>query len=182
MCPFQLNPEHTVPTIVDNGKNLWDSHAIACYLIDKYAKNDDLYPRDLYLRAKCNQHLFFDASVLFNQFLDCSRHIFRGGDEIPKQFIENINASFDTLEATIGEDQYLVGHQMTVADISTMAIVTVIDEIYAPLDETRHRRILKWLKRMKSMDFYEEMNAKPILRYKEFLMGRMKVNNKNKSI
>jgi glutathione S-transferase len=40
-------PKHTVPTLVeDDGFTLWDSHAINAYLVSKYAKNDNLYPKD----------------------------------------------------------------------------------------------------------------------------------------
>lgn len=173
---FQLNPEHTVPTIVDNEKTLYDSHAIACYLIDKYAKIDDLYPRDLYLRAKCNQRLFFDASILFSGFHNCSKYIFQGNCSISKQLIDVLISAYDLLEASFGNDHYLVGNKITVADISTMAIITVIDEIYVAIDPKKYIRITAWLKRMKSLDFYEEMNAKPIVQYKAFLMRKMESN------
>lgn len=62
---LKINPQHTVPTLIDDGKTLWDSHAINTYLIGKYAKDDSLYPNDLYQRALINQRLFFDCSVLF---------------------------------------------------------------------------------------------------------------------
>lgn len=55
-----------MPTLVDNGKVLWDSHAISTYLIGKYAKDDSLYPKDLYQRALIDQRLYFDCGVLFN--------------------------------------------------------------------------------------------------------------------
>lgn len=41
------------------------SHAIIMYLVDKYGKNDSLYPKDLNKRALVNQILFFDTGVLF---------------------------------------------------------------------------------------------------------------------
>lgn len=62
---LKINPQHTVPTLVDGDFVLWDSHAISIYLVEKYGKNDQLYPKDLILRSKINQRLFFDASVLF---------------------------------------------------------------------------------------------------------------------
>lgn len=63
---IKINPQHTVPTLDDNGKIFWDSHAINTYLIDKYGGNDLLYPKDLYKRALINQRLFYDCSVHFN--------------------------------------------------------------------------------------------------------------------
>lgn len=63
---LKLNPQHTVPTLVDGDLVLWDSHAIMTYLVEKYGKpNDSLYPSDLKVRAKINQHLHFEGSTLF---------------------------------------------------------------------------------------------------------------------
>lgn len=62
---IKLNPQHTVPTFVDDGFVLWESRAIGSYLADKYGKDDQFYPKDLKKRAVVNQRLYFDASNLF---------------------------------------------------------------------------------------------------------------------
>ncbi len=35
------------------------------YLVSKYAKSDSLYPKDLVTRAKIDQRLHFDTSIIF---------------------------------------------------------------------------------------------------------------------
>lgn len=60
-----MNPQHTVPTLDDNGKVICDSHAINAYLVGKYAKDDSLYPKDLYKRALVDEKVNFDLGVLF---------------------------------------------------------------------------------------------------------------------
>ena len=45
------------------------SHAIVTYLVDKYANNDSLYPKDLKTRATVNQRLFFN-NVIFLRVRD----------------------------------------------------------------------------------------------------------------
>lgn len=53
-----------------NLKNIF-SHAIALYLIEKYAQDDYLYPKnDFKLRTVINDRLFFDASFLFPRGLN----------------------------------------------------------------------------------------------------------------
>lgn len=62
---FQQIPQRTVPTLVDNGYIIWDSHHILAFLIGKYANDDTLYPRENIQRTIIDQRLHFDSEVLF---------------------------------------------------------------------------------------------------------------------
>jgi glutathione S-transferase len=64
---LKLNPQHTIPVLIDDGKVLRDSHAIMIYLVEKYGRNKDVYPEDHYERAKINAALHFDSGVLFSR-------------------------------------------------------------------------------------------------------------------
>ena len=50
------NPRGQVPSILDDGFNLAEACAIACYLCDKHGA-DDLYPKALQARARIDQFL-----------------------------------------------------------------------------------------------------------------------------
>lgn len=67
---LRINPQHTIPTLVDNGFTLWESRAIMVYLVEKYAKDDALYPKDLQKQALINQRLYFDMGNLYKSFAD----------------------------------------------------------------------------------------------------------------
>ena len=67
---LKMNPQHTIPTIDDGGFYLWESRSICTYLVQKYAPNDRLYPKDLHKRAVVDQRLFFESD-LYHHFSSC---------------------------------------------------------------------------------------------------------------
>lgn len=54
-----------VPTLVDGDFTLWESKAIAAYLVRTYAKDDSLYPKDPQKKALVDQRLQFDIGTLY---------------------------------------------------------------------------------------------------------------------
>lgn len=154
----KINPEHTLPTINDNGKILWDSHAIVAYLSDKYGKDDSLYPKDLYTRARVNQRLFFDASSLFPKVRGATYPIFFGKSGLPSQDkIDEIHKTYEHLEKFLATDPYLVGDQYTIADIA-VANTVFVSAIYAPTE--KYPKISAWLKRVDSnVPHFAEING-----------------------
>ena len=70
---FQINPQHTIPTLVDGDFIMTESRAAAIYLVSKYGgeKKEKLYPGDLLSRANVDQRLFFDMGTFYKAFGDC---------------------------------------------------------------------------------------------------------------
>lgn len=170
-----------MPTLVDGDFAIWDSHAIVTYLVDKYAKDDKLYPKDLQARARVNQRLFFESS-LFVRLRDCGIHVRRnGGTEIPQEKTDPMYAAYDILEAFLATDPFLVGDALTVADISVACTLTSLHKLYAPLSAEKHPKILAWLKRIKeTVEFFDEMNTKYVDEYYELIYSSMEKNKLNK--
>lgn len=176
-----MNPEHTIPTIDDNGFILWDSHVICAYLVDKYAKDDKLYPKDLQLRAKCNQRLFFEAASLFVRLNDIVLPIyFKGSFEIPQNKIDVIINSFEILEAFLATDPFLVGSNLTIADISLGLTVPFL-ATYVPLSMEKFPKIVGWQKRIReTIPFYDEMHAEYSTKHRQLVHSLIEKNKQRK--
>lgn len=155
-----MNPQHTVPTLNDNGKLLWDSHAISIYLIEKYGNSDDhpLYPKDLYIRARINQRLHFESGVLFPSLQSVVlSSLFDSSHKVSKKERGAIHSGYNMLE-TFLSDSYLVGNEMTVADLSVISTLTHLETLFE-LSSVRYPKINAWIERMKELSFFHDTNT-----------------------
>merc|ERR1712088_175560 len=101
-----LNPMHTIPTMADGDFVMSESRAIAAYLVNKYGKDDKLYPKDPEVRARVDQRLYFDMGVFYKAFGDCVYPVMFGGDK-PGQ------DKFDKLKEVLGLSSKLTRHMKT---------------------------------------------------------------------
>lgn len=171
-----MNPQHTVPTLDDNGRFIWDSHAICTYLIEKYAKDDSLYPKDLYVRARINQRLHFDTGVLFTKARASSEAIFiKSAHEYPSEAIDDIHSAYNFMETFLRADLFLVGNRMTVADLCCLATISTMD-IPAPIQHESHPRLFDWFQRLCELPFYGAVNGRHVQAFREFIMAKMNTN------
>lgn len=173
---LEMNPQHTIPTLDDNGDIMWDSQAICTYLIDKYAPNDDLYPRDLYTRARINQRLYFVCAVLYPKMVMINGAIlFRGSPEIPLAGVDGIKEGYGFLEKFLKTDSYLVGNSITVADYCCVATVSTI-QYAVPIDPDVFPKVSEWFEKMKTISFYDEINAKNVEIFEQIVLGALETN------
>lgn len=63
----KLNPSHQVPVLVDGDFVLTESRAIMAYIVNSKKPGNSLYPVNSKIRAKVDQLLYFDSSVMFEK-------------------------------------------------------------------------------------------------------------------
>lgn len=155
----QLNPQHTIPLLVDstdaaNVVVVHDSHAICTYLVERYGQTDEhrrLYPKDLAQRAQVDARLHFDTGVLFARLRMLFEPIlYHGCREMPAEKVEYIQRAWPLLEAFLGADAahpYLCGEHMTLGDVACMATVCSASRV-APIAADRYPKLLLWTERM----------------------------------
>nr|XP_017014975.2 glutathione S-transferase 1-like [Drosophila takahashii] len=169
---LKKNPQHTVPVLDDNGTILWDSHAIATYLVDKYAKSDELYPKDLVKRAIINQRLFFEASVTYPGLSNIVRPFwFSGVTEVAQEKLDTVHRGLKLLESFLASSPYLVGDSLTLADLISGPTVSAL-RAAVDIETVEYPKVTAWLDRLNQTPYYEEINEGPVQAYVSFLRSQ----------
>ncbi|PSN34562.1 Glutathione S-transferase 1 [Blattella germanica] len=120
----KMNPQHCVPTLNDNGFCLGESRAICTYLLDQYAKDDSLYPKDPKKRALVDQKLYFDATNIYQRFIDYYCAIMWWGKEPEPAKYERFQEAVQILDKFLEGNKWVTGDNLTVADIDLVTTVT----------------------------------------------------------
>lgn len=136
-----MNPQHYIPTLVDNGFALWESRAITVYLAEKFGK-DNFYPKDLKKRATINQRLNFDLGTLYLAFSEYYfPQLFKKlpGDPEKLKKVESAMELFDTF---LKDSKYAAGNEITLADFSLVASVSTF--VGLGYDISKYPNVAKW--------------------------------------
>ncbi|XP_062123431.1 glutathione S-transferase 1-1-like [Drosophila sulfurigaster albostrigata] len=138
----KINPQHTIPTIVDNGFALWESRAILVYLAQKFGKDDSLFPKDLQKQAVVNQRLYFDSGVLMKAFADyyVVQYLLKQPAD-PEKF-KKCEEAFSFFNTFLEGQLYAAGDKLTVADISLLASVSTFEALGFKISE--YPNVDKW--------------------------------------
>ncbi|XP_049856689.1 glutathione S-transferase D7-like [Schistocerca gregaria] len=154
---IKLNPQHTVPTLDDNGFILWESGAILCYLTDQYAKDDSLYPRDPKRRAVVDQLLYFDSATLQQRINQYFRPVAFSGANPDPSSLQKVEEALGYLDKFIEGRAWTAGDYCTLADFSLAVSVSNAEAFGVNIN--KYPQIRKWYTRSKQeMLGFEELN------------------------
>lgn len=163
---MQLNPQHTVPTIDDNGFVLWESHAIIIYLVEKYGKTDSLYPKDAQKRALVNQRLYFDIGTIYQRFADYYYpQLFAKQPANPENF-KKIEDAFGFFNTFLEGQTYAAGDNLTIADIALIATISSYE--VAAFDFSKYANVARWYAKCKATTPGYDINEAGLLEFKKF--------------
>lgn len=168
-----INPQHTVPTLVDNGLVLTESRAICVYLVERYGKPDDsLYPRDLQLRATINQRLYFDMSTLQANLLGYYyERLFLGAKTGDAQRLLKVEVALDLLNTYLEGREFAAGDQFTLADIVLVATVSsYVHPDGLELDAKRHANVRRWFAKCKQVTPRYDVNVEGLREFKKLFV------------
>lgn len=162
-----MNPQHSVPTIDDNGFYLWESRAINGYLVDKYAKNDSLYPKDPKKRAVVDQRLYFDMGTLAQRYGEWFYPQVMAKQPADPEKRKKMNEALEYLNTFLEGHTYAAGDSLTIADIT---LVTTISNYEAVgIDFSQYSNIPKWYAKCKETIPGYQINVDGIKMFKQWV-------------
>lgn len=162
---LKVNPFHKVPAIDDDGFIVYESIAIAYYLVRKYAPKSELYPDDIKSRARIDQALAALSGTVHPQASVFFRPRFylktKPTAEEVTAYEENVVKGIQHL---VGDGKYAVGDKVTLADLAILSHLTLALEIDC-VDHSKFPKLVSYYERMKSeLPYFDEI-YKPTIGY-----------------
>ena len=161
----RLNPNQKVPTLVDGDFVLWESNAIMQYLASKKPEAG-LMPRDErgradMLRWQCwNMNHFAPAVGTFN-WENLLKRMFGGGEPDAGKLAQaekELTRFGAVLEHQLAERRYVLGDQLTVADLSLAS--TLMYRIPAKVPLAPFPNILRFIESIEALESWKSTQPK----------------------
>lgn len=163
----EINPNHLVPVLEDDGFRLTESSAILKYLAEKIGS--EAYPSDLRERARVNERMDWINTQLCRDlayglvYPQIFPHHKRASDAVQAANLawakERVQGWMKVLnDNLIGpSNAYLCGDEITIADYFGAPFVALNDAIGSDL--AQYPNVERWLNNMKALTSWSEVNS-----------------------
>ncbi|KAL1422009.1 hypothetical protein MTO96_022541 [Rhipicephalus appendiculatus] len=159
---LKKNPFHKVPTIDDSGFVVYESTAIAYYLLRKYAPESQLYPNCIKTRTQIDQVLAAVNGNISPILGNLSRT--KPSAEEVKDIEEKV---LKCLERLLGESKFAVGDKITIADLCLIGTVTVCIEVPS-VNRAKYPKLAAYYDRVKSsLPYFDEIFGPVLIKIKK---------------
>ena len=159
-------PTGTIPSLEDpdTGFVISESHAIMCYLCNKY-NWDDLYPVNPEKRAKVDSYLHLHHRNVREASIGLVAPKVRKDLNFSEDFLitskSNIEKAFEAIESGwLRDSRFLIGDTMTIADISAYVEIGQLQSMFTNVYNFEpYPNIRKWLKEMQNVDYHDDIHV-----------------------
>lgn len=139
---LKLNPQHSIPTLVDGDFSIWESRVILSYLADKYAKDDSFYPKDPQKRAIVDQRLYFDIGTLSKSFGDYFLPQMRQNLPADPEKLKKWEDATEIFDGFLSKSKYAAGDKITIADYALLSTYSTF--LVTKFDPSRFTNVNRW--------------------------------------
>ncbi len=154
---IKVNPIGKVPAIDDDGFCVFESNAILRYLADKH--NSPLYPKGLKERAIVDEWMDFGSmhvglalsKVTYNKLFAPMRGV-PVDENSMKEGFTFLDRFLPLVDQRLGEQKFLAGSQITLADINMLAVLDPSE--LSGVDLSKYKNLLAWRNQLKQQPFY----------------------------
>ena len=152
------------------------SHAIVAYLANQYAPNSSLYPKDAKKRAVIDRIFQFDQATLFQSLVDYIEVPIliegKGLKDLDPEKEKKVREALKLLDDSLSNQKYVAGNELTLADLSVLASLTLFDGF--DYDYSEFKNITEWSNRLKSeLPYYDEVNKEATEMFKQFVATKL---------
>jgi glutathione S-transferase len=154
---LKINPSGMVPTLDDDGFVLTESSAILKYLAEKH--NSPAYPKDIKQRARINERMDWFNTQLYREYgyhllyPQIFPHHKRPSDESHNATIawgkEQCGRWLGTLDKMIGNNKYLCGAEISIADYFGAEILAAGDLVGMRFESFPN--VNRWMNTMRAL-------------------------------
>ncbi|MRW93440.1 glutathione S-transferase family protein [Duganella sp. FT80W] len=156
-----LNPNNKVPVLQDGDFTLWESCAIMQYLADR-THGQTLYPDNILIRADINRWMLWTAQHFAPPLgVIVYERIWKGltGNGGPdEQAIaragQQVAQFAAVLEQHLAGRDWIVGEQLTLADLAIAPSLTYIEQAQLPV--MQYPKLKAWLGRVAQLDAWRQ--------------------------
>ena len=144
-----INPNQSIPALRDGDMVLWESNAILQYAADKVG-NNDVYSKDLKVRADINRWLLWESSAWFPS---CYKYLVENcvkpllGDTTDQSILdaeaENFHKLATMLDSRLAESKFMCGNSPSIADVVIASPMHL--HAWAKLPLSNHTNLVRWM-------------------------------------
>ena len=156
-----MNPFHHIPVLTDDDFNMIESLAILDYLEAKYP-SPSFTPTDAKLLAKMRMLQMVSVNELQPSFFP----LLRNRVDLPEDPANPLDAAQEKVttvlnfyQKQLGDNPYLVGEQMTVADFVVVTLFLDLKSLKFPLED--YPQLLAWCDRLMERESVQKTTPTP---------------------
>ncbi|KAJ2941633.1 hypothetical protein O0L34_g14689 [Tuta absoluta] len=162
---MEKNPLHTVPVLEDDDLVLCDSHVIMTYIVQKYAPESSLYPKDLKTRCLIDQKMYLESTSMTPKIITSMDSLKAGLKGITEKQKEALLELYSWLNGFLSKTKYLATDHLTLADLTCCSSLGSL-ALFLPIPD-EFKNLKAWYAMLEKEDWFQKINAKGIEIFRE---------------